>query len=142
MIFSMIATLGLTVALVFAASDTPAQEKQRAFHARLAQASQKAAGDATANNLQGIGLTDSHKRIIYDRIAREQGQPLSSDPRLSVGDTVPESVILNAMPIAVKDQVGLLRDYKFVKLQDDNILIVDPASRKIMDIISKQDAGR
>jgi hypothetical protein len=47
------------------------------------------------------------------------------------------------MPIAVKDQIGgLLRDIKFVKLTDDKILIVDPASREIMDIITKQEAGR
>jgi hypothetical protein len=46
------------------------------------------------------------------------------------------------MPIAVKDQIGLLRDFKFVKLTGDNILIVDPASRKIVDIITTQEVGR
>ena len=46
------------------------------------------------------------------------------------------------MPIAVKDQIGLLKDFKFVKLAGDNILIVDPATRKIMDIVTKQEAGR
>jgi len=46
------------------------------------------------------------------------------------------------MPIAVKDQIGLLRDFKFVKLAGDKILIVDPASRKIVDIITKQEAGQ
>jgi hypothetical protein len=50
--------------------------------------------------------------------------------------------MLNAMPIAVKDQIGVLKDFKFVKLTGDNILIVDPASRKIVDIITKQETGR
>ena len=135
-------SLGLTVALAFAASDMTASESQRAPDTRLAQASPDAAGSATTNNLQGIGLTASHKRIIYDNIASEQAQTLSGDPRLAVGSTIPDSLMLNIMPIAVKDQIGLLRDFKFVKLTGDNILIVDPASRKIVDIITKQEAGR
>jgi len=36
----------------------------------------------------------------------------------------------------------LLRDFKFVKVTGDNILIVDPASRKIVDIITKEEAGQ
>ena len=143
--FGMIAvtlSLGLTVALAFDASDTAASESQRAPDTRLAQAAPDAAGSATTNNLQGIGLTASHRRLIYDNIASEQAQTLSGDPRLAVGSTIPDSLMLNTMPIAVKDQIGLLRDFKFVKLAGDNILIVDPASRKIADIITKQEAGR
>ena len=135
-------SLGLTGALAFAASDMATSESQRAPDTRLAQASPDAAGSATTNNLQGIGLTASHKRIIYDNIASEQAQTLSGDPRLAVGSTIPDSLMLNTMPIAVKDQIGLLRDFKFVMLTGDNILIVDPASRKIVDIITKQEAGR
>jgi Protein of unknown function (DUF1236) len=109
---------------------------------RLAQASPDAAG-ATTDNLQGVGLTASHKRIIYENIASEQAQTVSGDLRLAVGSTIPESLMLNSMPIAVKDQIGLLlRDFKFVKVTGDNILIVDPVSRKIVDIITKQEAGQ
>jgi hypothetical protein len=42
----------------------------------------------------------------------------------------------------VKDQVPGLRDFKFVTLIDGKILLVDPATRKIVDAITKQDAGR
>ena len=134
-------SLELSIALAFNASDTTASERQRAPYTRLAQASPDAAG-ATTNNLQGIGLTASHKRIIYDNIASEQAQTVSGDLRLAVGSIIPDSLMLNSMPIAVKDQIGLLRDFKFVKVTGDNILIVDPASRKIVDIITKQDAGQ
>jgi len=144
--FGVISTtvlLGLTVALACAASDTPATESLWAPDTRLAQASPDAAGGATTTNLQGIGLTASHKRIIYDNIASEQAQPLSGDLQLAIGSTIPDSLMLNSMPIAVKDQIGLLlKDFKFVKLTRDNILIVDPANRKIVDIITKQEAGQ
>lgn len=132
-------SLELSIALACNASDTTASETP---YTRLAQASPDAAG-ATTNNLQGIGLTASHKRIIYDNIASEQAQTVSGDLRLAVGSTIPDSLILNSMPIAVKDQIGLLlRDFKFVKVTGDNILIVDPASRKIVDIITQQEAGQ
>ena len=98
---------------------------------------------AQPQQLQGIGLTASHKRIIYDNIASEQAQTVSGDLRLAVGSTIPNSLMLNSMPIAVKDQIGLLlRDFKFVKVTGDNILIVDPTSRKIVDTITKQEAGQ
>src|SRR4029453_1280980 len=80
--FGVIATtvlLGLTVVLAPAASDTAASASQRTPNTRLAQASQDAVR-ATTNNLQGIGLTASHKRIIYDNIVSEQAQILSGDP--------------------------------------------------------------
>ena len=138
--FGVIAvTLSLELSIVLAcnASDTTASERQRAPYTRLAQAS------PATNTLQGIGLTASHKRIIYDNIASEQAQTVSGDLRLAVGSTIPDSLMLNSMPIAVKDQIGLLlRDFKFVKVTGDNILIVDPASRKIVDIITKQEAGQ
>ena len=135
-------SLELSIALVCTASATIGSERQRGPYTRMAQASPDAAG-ATTNNLQGIGLTASHKRIIYDNIASEQGQTVSGDLRLAIGSTIPDSLMLNSMPIAVKDQIGLLlRDFKFVKVTGDNILIVDPASRKIVDIITKQEAGQ
>jgi Protein of unknown function (DUF1236) len=125
-------SFGLTVALASTAAS------QWASDIRLAQASSDVAG----SNLQGIGLTVSHKQLIYENIANEKAQTIAGDLRLSVGSTVPDSLTLNAMPIAVKDQIGLLKDFKFAKLIGDNILIVDPVSRKIVDIITKQEAER
>jgi hypothetical protein len=129
------AVIFLTLCAVFALAAQDTVPRKEAT--RLAQAS-----PVSITNLQGIGLTASHKQIIYDGVANEQEQTFSGDPSLSVGSTIPDSLTLNAMPIAVKDQIGLLKDFKFVKLAGDNILIVDPATRKIMDIVTKQDAGR
>ena len=117
---------------------TTTAASQWASHTQLAQGNSGAAGI----NLQGIGLTASHKQIIYDKIIGERSQSLPDDQQLAVGKTIPDSVMLNTMPIEVKDQVGLLKDYKYVKLRDDKILIVDPATREIMDIITKQESGR
>ena len=55
---------------------------------------------------------------------------------------IPDSVILNEIPIAVKDRVGLLRDFKFAKVADETIVIVDPAKRQIVDIVTKTEGSR
>jgi hypothetical protein len=52
---------------------------------RLSQTNQDAS--SASINPQGIGLTASHKQIIYDNIAGEQEQLISGDPQLTVGST-------------------------------------------------------
>jgi hypothetical protein len=115
-------SLILCAAFALAAQDTVASNSQRHPTTRLAQASADTTAGSIAS-LQGIGLTASHKQIIYDSIANEQEQTFSGDLNLSVGSTIPDSLTLTAMPIAVKDQIGLLKDFRFVKLAGDNILI-------------------
>ena len=92
---------------------TTTAASQWASHTQLAQGNSGAAGI----NLQGIGLTVSHKQIIYDKIIGERSQSLPDDLQLAVGKTIPDSVMLNTMPIEVKDQIGLLKDFKYVKLR-------------------------
>jgi hypothetical protein len=140
-VIGAVISLTLCAAFALAARDADASNSQRHPTTRLAQASPDTTASSIAN-LQGIGLTASHKQIIYDGVTNEQEQTFSGDLSLSVGSTIPDSLTLNAVPIAVKDQIGLLKDFKFVKLAGDNILIVDPATRKIMDIVTKQEAGR
>ena len=131
-------SLGLTVAFGPSA-DATASDRQSPRETRLAQVRPEAA-DATADNLRGIGLTASHKRIIFDQIGTEQAQTVPNNAELSVGSTIPDSLILNTMPIAAKDQIGVLKDFKFVKVADNKILLVDPATRKIVDTVTKEDA--
>ena len=148
--------LGLIVAFVTAAAvigaggraQASGLERHRAdmqfAQAQLAQAKPESTPPATtgsAPDLQGIGLTNSHRRIIFENVAGERVQKLADDQKPSVGGIIPNSIILNEIPIAVKDQVGLLRDFKIARLPGDNILIVDPASRKIVDIITKEAGG-
>ena len=41
-----------------------------------------------------------------------------------------------------KVRAGLLRDLKFARAVDETIMIVDPAKRQIVDIITKADGTR
>ncbi len=90
----------------------------------------------------GIGLTPDHKRTIYREIGGQQPQRVPDGVSVEIGKEVPDSMMLNEMPISVKDQIGLLRDFKSAKLPDENILIVDPAKRQVVDIVTKDEGTR
>ena len=85
----------------------------------------------------GIGLTAEHKRTIYREVGGEKPQAVPDTNAVAIGNEVPDSMTLNEMPIQVKDQIGVLRDFKFAKLPDENIVIVDPAKRQVVDIVTK-----
>lgn len=90
----------------------------------------------------GIGLTQDHKRTIYREIGSQQPQRVPDGAAMEIGKEVPDSIMLNEMPISVKDQIGLLRDFKSAKLPDEKILIVDPAKRQVVDIVTKDEGTR
>jgi hypothetical protein len=96
----------------------------------------------SAPGVPGIGLTPVQKRMIYDNTSGERQQRVPEN-QVSLGAPVPDSVMLNEMPVHVKDEIGVLRDFKFAVLPDAQaVLIVDPASRRIMDIVTRADAEK
>jgi hypothetical protein len=100
-----------------------------------------AAGEA-APGLKGIGLNQVQRKFIYEHTSGERQQQVPRD-QVALGAEVPDALILNEMPIHVKDEIGLLRDFKFAVVEGAHaVLIVDPASRKVVDIVSKEDAAR
>ena len=84
----------------------------------------------------GIGLTAEHKRTIYQEVGGEKVQKIPEGSTVHIGGGIPDSVMLNEMPVSVKDQIGVLRDFKFAKLPDEKIVIVDPAQRRVVDIVT------
>ena len=94
-----------------------------------------------AASAPGIGLTPDHKRTIYSEIGQEPPRPIPEGSQVTIGAEIPDSLMLNEMPVSVKDKIGVLRDFKFAKLPDETIVIVDPAKRRIVDIVSKTDGS-
>jgi hypothetical protein len=89
----------------------------------------------------GIGLTAEHKRTIFREVGQQPARAVPEGSPIAIGAEIPNSMMLNEMPVPVKDKIGVLRDFKFAKLPDETILIVDPAKRRIVDIVSKRDAA-
>jgi hypothetical protein len=90
----------------------------------------------------GIGLTEDHRRTIYREVGSEPARAIPEGSPATIGAEIPDSVMLNEMPVSVKDQIGVLRDFKFAKLNDETIVIVDPAKRTIVDVVTKPEGTR
>lgn len=83
----------------------------------------------------GIGLSAEHRRTIYREVGHETIRPIP-EGQIAIGAEVPGSLMLSEMPVSVKDQIGLLRDFKFAKVAEETIIIVDPAKRQIVDVVT------
>jgi hypothetical protein len=106
----------------------------RAQQTEPAQTSGAAA--ETANRIidkKGLGLSPAQGQLIVDLAKNEKAQTVGGD--LSIGKPVPESMMLVEFPVEVKDQIGLLRDFKFARLENETIVLVDPTSRVVVDVI-------
>ena len=54
----------------------------------------------------GIGLTADHKRTIYSEVGQEPARPIPEGSPVAIGAEVPNSLMLNEMPVSVKDKIG------------------------------------
>ncbi len=84
---------------------------------------------------KGLGLTPEQETLISDFTKDEKIQ--ASPAQLAIGSPIPDAMMLIEMPVEVKDQIGVLRDFKFARVQDDAVVLVDPTSRVIVDVIQK-----
>jgi hypothetical protein len=81
---------------------------------------------------KGLGLSAAQGKLIHDIARNEKAHPAAD---LTIGAPIPDSMMLVELPVEVKDQIGQIRDFKFARLQDDTIVLVDPTSRVVVDII-------
>jgi hypothetical protein len=112
------------------------------FAVLLTLASPTAALAQTVGSAPGIGLTPDHKRVIYSEVSGDKVQHVPDASALSIGREIPDSIILSEMPVSVKDRIAVLRDYKFAKLPDEKIVIVDPLKRRVVDVVTKEEGTR
>lgn len=77
-------------------------------------------------------LSPAQKRAIYTAVLRQRLRTSAPDIPLTVGATVPRSTALLALPEAAQgDDLSVLK-YATV---DDNVVVVDPVSMRVIDII-------
>ena len=96
-----------------------------------------AAGDAPGN----VALTKPQQHIIALG-AIGQAQPAPPGFQSSAGAIVPRTLRLYAFGIAVHNVVPAVQPYDYVKLKNQDILLVDPGSRKVVaTVVQKNAAG-
>jgi hypothetical protein len=104
----------------------------RQLFGAMTLASVLALGIAFADDLT---LTPEQERSIYRSVASERAQPPLPDFQPELGATLPESVIVRDLPSGLVTDFPRAKDYKFVKLHDQ-VLLVDPTSKRVREIIN------
>ena len=110
-----------------------------AFAARMPQAAAQAVGPDEAHGAPAylaphVVLSPAQKRAIFTAVSRQRLRSSAADIPLSVGATVPRSAVLLTLPDAARsgDLSGQYLKYATV---DDNVVLIDPASMRVIDII-------
>jgi hypothetical protein len=83
-----------------------------------------------------IVLSPAQKRAIYTAVSRQRLRSSAADIPLSVGAAVPRSAALLTLPVAARsgDLSGRYLKYAMV---DDNVVLVDSISMRVIDIIHR-----
>jgi hypothetical protein len=83
-----------------------------------------------------IQLSDEQRGFIFLGVMNLTDVPEADVPAPGPTDAVPASVELQDMPAMVTRKIPLVRDHKFVKL-DDRILVVRPGDRAVVTEIPR-----
>jgi hypothetical protein len=92
------------------------------------------AGLTTAGAAQ-LNLTAAQKQTISQSVMNEKGQAAPAGFQAKIGATVPQTLALHTLPISVFSQVPAAKDYEFAKLQNNEILLVNPKDRQVAEIV-------
>jgi hypothetical protein len=82
-----------------------------------------------------LTLTAAQRKTAWTDISKQaESESAPSNFTESVGNTVPSAVMLRPVPVNTANPVPALRPYDYARLKSQ-VLIVNPADKKIVDII-------
>ena len=82
-----------------------------------------------------LNLTPQQKQTIMQSVQSERGQPAPAGFLPKVGAPVPQSMSMQQLPSNVTIQVPAAKGLEYAKLDNNEILLIDPKDRKVADII-------
>jgi hypothetical protein len=93
---------------------------------------------ATANQKPPLQLSDQQRRKIQDALVSAHSAQNTPDKfEAKVGEKVPTALKLDAMPAPLINQEPVLKQYDFVKL-DNDLLVVDPMDSTVVAVIPRK----
>ena len=94
-------------------------------------------GGASLASAAQLNLSAAQKQAIYQSAMSEKGQaaPVGFQPK--VGATAPQSLTLHALPSSVVSKISAAKNYEYAKLQNNEILLVNPKDRQVAEILTE-----
>jgi hypothetical protein len=87
-----------------------------------------------------INLTDQQIQTIARSVQTEKGQPAPAGFMPRVGASVPQSMPAHPLPSNVTTQVPAAKNLEYIKLDNNNVLLIDPDDRRVAEIITPSGA--
>ncbi len=84
-----------------------------------------------------INLTEENRYIIREIVLKDPSVPKEPGPRAAIGDALPAGTATQPFPADVAQKIPALRSHRFF-VTDDEVVIVDPKSNKVADIVKSQ----
>ena len=82
-----------------------------------------------------LNLTSAQKQTIYQSVASEKGQSTPAGFQARVGAKAPTSLSMHQLPSNATNQVSTAKDYEWAKLQNNEVLLINPKDRLVAEII-------
>ena len=82
-----------------------------------------------------LTLDQSQQRLIRDTVTREHLPEAQVQEQLSYGVTVPQDVTLEPVPQPLIAQLPMIEQYRMFITPEDRIVLVDPDTREVVDVI-------
>ena len=93
---------------------------------------------ATAKEKPPLQLSDQQRRKIQDALVTAHSAQKTPDKfEAKVGVKIPTALKLDAMPAPLTNQEPVLKQYDFVKL-DNDLLVVDPMDSTVVAVIPRK----
>ena len=84
-----------------------------------------------------INLTEENRYIIREIVLKDPKVPKEQGARAAIGDPLPPGVATQPFPADVALKIPALRSHRFF-VTDQEVVIVDPKSNKVADIVKSQ----
>lgn len=101
-----------------------------------ADSDRKAADQGKSGDKQASKeIKAEQKTEIKQTIVKQNIKPAKIDVKVRVGVAIPRTVVLHPLPPTIIEIYPAYRSYRLVLVDDDTILVIDPATWMIVDII-------
>ncbi len=84
-----------------------------------------------------INLTEENRYLIREIVLKDPNVAKEQGPRAAIGDSLPPGVATQPFPADVAQKIPALRSHRFF-VTDQEVVIVDPKSNKVADIVKSQ----
>ncbi len=85
---------------------------------------------------QSPALTAAQKAAIFSSVTVDKSKAKTTeDFKVAVGEQVPATVELHPLPAGALAEVPAARPYRYTLAADDQVVLVDPATMRVVDVI-------